>query len=70
MIPPYKGRAVNTQVNIELGNSDTYQLYNLATDIGQQLNLADSNPEKLQEMITEFDEIRGEQGEAEELVLE
>lgn len=70
MIPPYKGPAVNTQVNIELGNSDTYQLYDLSTDIGQQQNLAESNPEKLQEMITEFEEIRGEQGEAEELVLE
>ena len=70
MIPPYKGPAVNKMVNIELGNSDTYQLYNLATDIGQQQNLAESHPEKLQEMITEFEKIRGDQGEAEELVLE
>ena len=70
MIPPYNGPAVNTQVNIELGNSETYQLYDLSTDIGQQQNLAESNPEKLQEMITGFEEIRGDQGEAEELVLE
>ncbi len=70
MIPPYKGPAVNKMVNIELGNSDSYQLYNLATDIGQQQNLAETKPGKLQEMITEFEKIRGDQGEAEELVLE
>jgi arylsulfatase A-like enzyme len=70
MIPPYKGPAVNTQVNIELGNSDEYQLYNLATDIGQQENLAATDPGKLQEMIAGFEQIRGKQGEAEELVLE
>lgn len=70
LIPPYKGPAVNTQVNIELGNSDEYQLYNLSADIGQQENLAASNPDKLQEMITDFEKIRGKQGEAEELVLE
>lgn len=70
MIPPYKGPAVNTQVNIELGNSDEYQLYDLDADIGQQQNLAETHPEKLQEMIAGFEQIRGKQGEAEELVLE
>lgn len=60
MIPPYKGPAVNTQVNIELGNSSEFQLYNLKDDIGQQNNLAKTNPEKLQEMITDFKRIRGE----------
>jgi len=57
-IPPYKGPAVNTQVNIELANSDEYLLYNLKEDIEQQNNLAESNPEKLQEMITAFEAIR------------
>lgn len=70
MIPPYKGPAVNTQVNIELGNADEYQLYNLSNDIGQQENLAKTDPEKLEEMITDFEKIRGKQGETEELVLE
>jgi len=70
MIPPYKGPAVNTQVNIELGNSDEYQLYNLSSDIGQQENLAASNPDKLQEMLEGYKRIRGEQGAAKELVLE
>ncbi len=60
MIPPYDGPAVNTLVNIELGNSDVYQLYNLREDIGQQHNLAGSNQEKLDEMIAVYNKIRGE----------
>jgi arylsulfatase A-like enzyme len=59
LIPPYKGPAVNKAVNIELGNSDTFQLYNLSDDLNQQKNLAGANPEKLQEMITTFESIRG-----------
>jgi arylsulfatase A-like enzyme len=59
MIPPYKGPAINRHVNIELGNSDSYQLYNLREDIGQQNNLAKEKPEKLKEMIKLFEEIRG-----------
>ena len=59
MIPPYRGPAVNTWVNIELGNSPEYQLYNLAEDPGQQHNLADQNPEKLREMVEAFEAIRG-----------
>ncbi|HKK61912.1 MAG TPA: arylsulfatase [Bacteroidales bacterium] len=54
LIPPYQGPAINNKVNIELGNSDSYQLYNLADDIGQQYNLAEDEPEKLKEMISEF----------------
>ena len=69
MIPPYNGPAINKMVNIELGNSPEYQLYNLDADLGQQENLATSNPEKLQEMITAFKEIRGEVGNIEQLEL-
>ena len=36
MIPPYNGPAVNKQVNIQMGNSKEYQLYNVKTDIGQK----------------------------------
>ncbi len=60
LIPPYDGPAVNTQVNIELGNSKEFQLYNLDEDPGEQNNLASTNPEKLEEMIATFKEIRGE----------
>lgn len=58
MIPPYGGRPVLTSVNIETGNSSDYQLYNLKEDISQQNNLAQSNPEKLEEMKTDFKDIR------------
>lgn len=59
MIPPYKGPAINKWVNIELGNSEQYQLYNLSEDKGQQKNLADENPDKLREMVQAFEKIRG-----------
>jgi arylsulfatase A-like enzyme len=59
LIPPYKGHAVSAEVNIELGNSAAYQLYNLKEDIGQNNNLAKSNPKKLKEMIACFGKIDG-----------
>jgi len=59
LIPPYDGPAISRSVNIELGNSDEYQLYNLSEDLGEQNNLAETNPDKLQEMIATFEEIRG-----------
>jgi arylsulfatase A-like enzyme len=59
MIPPYQGEAVNTSVNIELGNSSEFQLFNLAEDTGQQQNLAESQPEVLEEMFKEFEALRG-----------
>jgi arylsulfatase A-like enzyme len=59
MIPPYKGPAVQKSVNIELGNSPEFQLYNLGDEIGQQDNLAKKQPEKLREMIETFEKLRG-----------
>ena len=59
MIPPYKGPEVNKFVNIELGNSKEFQLYNIVKDPGELNNLAKSNPEKLKEMLTAFEKIRG-----------
>ena len=58
MIPPYQGPAVNQNVNIELGNLPDYQLYHLKEDLGQQNNLAQTHPEKLDEMIMVFEAIR------------
>ncbi len=60
MIPPYPGPAIARNVNIELGNSDVYQLYKLEDDIGQQNNLAVSRPDKLKEMIQVYDSICGD----------
>ncbi|MGB5668757.1 MAG: arylsulfatase [Maribacter sp.] len=59
MIPPYEGPKVLKEVNIEIGNAPNYQLYNLKEDIGQQNNLADTNDQKLQEMIEAYTSIRG-----------
>ena len=61
LIPPYEGPAVNKQVNIELGNSSDYQLYNLREDLGEQDNLAETNQQKLEEMIQSFERIRGKE---------
>jgi hypothetical protein len=70
MIPPYEGAAINTQVNIELGNAEEYQLFNLKEDIGEQNNLAESNPEQLETMKSDFEGIRGVNfGETEQLEL-
>jgi len=60
MIPPYPGAAINKSVNIEVGNSKKYQLYNLKEDIGQKNNLAEENKDKLEEMIAKFVTIRGD----------
>lgn len=70
MIPPYKGPAKNKQVNIELGNSKEYQLYNVKEDIGQQANLVEDEPEKLKEMIDRYEAIRGQSGDIEQLKLQ
>ncbi len=59
LIPPYPGPAKNNQVNIELGNAQDFQLYHLSSDIGQQQNMAKENPDKLQEMLSNFEAIRG-----------
>ncbi|MCE4564609.1 arylsulfatase [Maribellus sp. CM-23] len=59
MIPPYNGPAVASNVNIELGNSPEFQLYNLSDDLGQQNNQATENPEKLQEMLEDYKAIIG-----------
>ncbi|WP_430813815.1 sulfatase family protein [Carboxylicivirga sp. RSCT41] len=60
IIPPYNGNKINKYVNIETGNDNVYQLYNLREDIAQQNNLANSHPEKLKEMLESFKAIRGE----------
>ena len=59
LIPPYEGRAINENVNIELGNNPDYQLFNLDVDIGQKKNFANSFPDKLAEMKRDYEKIRG-----------
>ena len=69
MIPPYKGPAVQENVQIELGNSPDYQLYNLREDPGQKINLASTHPEKLEEMKKIYHGSRGGGGKVEQLEL-
>jgi arylsulfatase A-like enzyme len=59
LIPPYKGPEVNRDVNIELGNSDQFQLYNLKKDPGQQENLADVEQDLLEKLLVRFEKLRG-----------
>ena len=59
MIPPHNLMAINPRVNIELGNSKDYLLFDLNNDISQQNDLSKSNPEKLVEMIDRYEEIIG-----------
>ena len=60
MIPPYNGPAIGPNVKIELGNSTDFKLYNLKEDPSQKTNLSKKEPEKLEEMISSFVKIRGE----------
>jgi len=60
MIPPYEGPAIAKEVNIELGNSPDFQLYNLNDDIKQQENKAKSQPELLNFMIDHYKAIVGD----------
>ncbi|TYA71757.1 sulfatase family protein [Seonamhaeicola marinus] len=59
-IPAYGGKPLNTQVNIEVGNSDVPMLYNLKDDLSQKNNLAEANPEKLKELHEKFVKLRGD----------
>ena len=61
LIPPYGGDSVLEEVNIELGNSDDYQLYNLKVDISQKNNLAKSHAVLLKAMVKDFELIRGKE---------
>ena len=58
-MPSSAGPAVHTQVNIELGNSPGYRLFNVRRDIGQKENLAETQPKKLKEMIADYEKISG-----------
>ena len=60
MIPPYIGPATSKSVNIELGNSLDFKLYNLKEDPSQENDLSRIEKEKLKEMIKSFVKIRGD----------
>ncbi len=49
-IEPSKGNKINKETNTELGNDMQPQLYNLNDDPGETKNLAEANPEKVNDM--------------------
>ncbi len=59
MIPPYKGNPILKEVNIELGISSEYQLYDLVKDPAQKTNLAKKHPESIDKMKKSMDKIIG-----------
>ena len=59
-IPPHEGPPVNTNVNIETGNSPVPQLYCLADDIGQIENVASIYPDVAERMADRLRQIRSE----------
>lgn len=56
-IPPTKGSFYDDGVQIELGNVEEPQLYNLKTDIGEQKNLATTHPDKLKSMAEKLEKL-------------
>ena len=57
-IPPHQGPPVNTNVNIETGNSPVPQLYYLADDVGQIENVASVYPDVAERMADRLRQIR------------
>ena len=51
LIPPYDGPKF---METEYGNLDDFGLFNLSADRGQQNNVAEQNPEKLEEMKSDM----------------
>lgn len=64
-IAPKKGPPINRNTNTEVALSQRPQLYNLAADIGEKLNLASSHREKLAEMQALLEKIKASGGAAE-----
>ena len=56
-IPPYDGPAVDERTKMELGNAPVPQLYNLALDVGQIINVAAEQPIKTQEMSNRLEQL-------------
>ena len=72
LIPPYPNLpALLANVQIEVGNNEDVQLYNLKEDVGQQRNIAAEEPEKVEKMMALFLAVRGENyRNAKEVILE
>jgi arylsulfatase A-like enzyme len=57
-IEPGKGAKMNKDTNIELGNLNAEQLYNLKSDPGEKTNVAEANPKKVAELKSKLNEVK------------
>lgn len=57
-IAPSNGAAVDTLTNIELGNAQQAQLFDLSNDPAEKKNLAASHPEKVNELVILLQKIK------------
>jgi arylsulfatase A-like enzyme len=62
LIPSYPGKPLFGDKNMESGNSNEIQLYDLSTDIGQRKNLASAQPERVEAMSELLSAIRERRG--------
>lgn len=58
-ITPSKGKKLMELVNIESGNDESAQLYDLGKDVGEKNNIAALYPEKVKEMAAELQRLQG-----------
>ncbi len=60
LIQPGKGPKVNINTNTEMGNDAEPQLYNLANDRGEKVNVAAKYPERVAAMMRSIEKIRAD----------
>lgn len=51
-IEPSRGARMNVQTNTELGNDPKAQLYDLSQDLGEKVNMADREPQRVEGMAS------------------
>ncbi|NLR78121.1 arylsulfatase [Chitinophaga eiseniae] len=61
-ITPSKGAKIDKAVNIELGNDQAPQLYQLGKDVHEQQNVAAQHPDKVAEMAAKLEAIKSKAG--------
>lgn len=62
LLPPGVGPARSKGTNVELGNAQQPQLFDLTTDPGETKSVAAENPDRVREMSARLDAARGESG--------